>query len=139
MPLPDFRFGWGRVNALRSVEMLEDNTYLSASINQGAQNSHAINIPAGTREARIMVYWADPPAIANSQTALINDLNMTVEDPMSTTYLPYLLDPTPNAAAVNSPAVPGVDSLNNMEQIVLTDPAAGIYSVDIDGYTNFSV
>ena len=48
--------------------------------------------------------------------------------------LPLVLDHTPNATTLNNPAVPGVDHLNNVEQVVVNNPSAGNYSVNISGF-----
>jgi len=131
---PDFQHGWGRINALRSVMTLEDNRYMSDTISQGSANTHTIAIPGGVLEARIMLYWLDWEGNPLSAKALVNDLNLTVEDPSSTISLPLVLDPTPNVAALTTPAAPGVDDLNNMEQVRLLNPAAGNYTVHVDGF-----
>jgi hypothetical protein len=131
---PDFRYGFGLVNALRAAVLLEDARYLNDNVSQGNSNVHTINIPSGAVEARFMVYWADPAASPGASPALVNDLDMEVTDPSSNTILPYVLDPTPNPANLNAPATNGVDRLNNMEQVVITNPAAGNYDIEITGF-----
>jgi len=44
---PDFIFGWGKVNGLKAVKLLEDNRYLNGTIAQGGTNNHTIAVPAG--------------------------------------------------------------------------------------------
>lgn len=131
---PDYSFGWGMVNGYRAVQLLEENRFLSDDISQGGSNNHTINVPAGTVEARFMVYWNDPAASTGANPALVNDLDLVVTDPSSGTHLPYILDPTPNAGTLNLPATHGADHLNNVEQVVLTTPAAGNYTINISGF-----
>ncbi len=131
---PDFTYGWGRINAIRALQVLENNRYLTDSVTQGNTKTHTIAVPAGTRELRVMVYWADVGASPAAAPALVNNINMHVTDPSAVSWNPWILDKTPNAAALNSPAVRGVDSLNNMEQVTLANPAAGNYTVNINGY-----
>ncbi len=133
-PGPDFIYGWGRVNALRAVRTLEDNRYLTDSITQGVINTHNITVPAGVTEMRVMVYWSDVGGSPASAVSLVNNLNMTVTDPSSTAWNPWILDPTPLVASLSAPATRGVDSLNNMEQVTLDNPAAGTYTVSINGH-----
>ena len=130
---PDFRYGWGRVHALRALDILENNQYSSDSITQGQSKSASVVVPSGVKEVRIMVYWNDYEAAANASIALVNDIDMTVTDG-STTFEPWLLDHTPNTTALNTPAGNGADHLNNMEQVAIVDPAAGTYTVNIDGF-----
>ncbi|MBL7923757.1 MAG: S8 family serine peptidase [Bacteroidia bacterium] len=131
---PDFTYGWGRVNALRALQTLEQNRYLSDSVTQGNTKTHTIAVPANTRQIRVMVYWADVGGSPAAAPALVNNLNMTLRDPSLTVWNPWILNPAPTVAALTSPAVRGVDSLNNIEQVTLDNPAAGTYTVSINGY-----
>ena len=131
---PDFIFGWGIVNGHRAGLLLEDDRYLSDDISQGNTNTHTINVPAGTAQVRFMVYWHDVPATAGASPALVNDLDLVVTDPGAGTHLPYLLDHSPNATALNTPAGNGADHLNNMEQVLINAPTAGDYDIDITGF-----
>src|SRR5690606_15947874 len=72
-------------------------------------------------------------ALANASQALVNNIDMTLTTPSNSTVLPWVLDPTPTVAALNSPATHGVDNLNNMEQVTIDAPAAGNYTVNISG------
>jgi len=132
---PDFIFGWGKVNAVLSVNLLEENRYFSGTIGQAGNNTHNITIPAGVQRARIMVYWADPEASTSSTFALVNNLDCEVIDPSSGVHMPWILDHTPNASTLGLPATTGVDSINNMEQIAIDNPAAGTYTLNIAGTT----
>ncbi len=130
---PDFQFGWGQVNALRALRAVEEGRYASAEVDQGGQYDFVLNIPAGLSQVKLMIYWPDPPAMPNASTALINDLDLLVTGPDASTHMPYVLDPTPNAANLSQPAVPGEDHLNNMEQVALLNPVAGNWTLSISG------
>lgn len=131
---PDFTYGWGRINAMRALQVLENNRYLTDSVTQGNTKTHTITVPAGTRELRVMVYWADVGGSPAAAPALVNNINMSVTDPSAVSWNPWILDKTPNAVNLNTPAVRGIDSLNNVEQVTLANPAAGNYTVNINGY-----
>ncbi len=133
-PGPDFKFGFGRVNALKAFRTIEEKRFDTASIDQGAQNIHTINVPAGTEEIKIMVAWTDPEAPQFSNWTLINDLNMTLEDPSGEIWLPWKLSHYPDADSLNKAAVRGIDNRNNVEQITIKNPLAGAYSITIDGF-----
>ena len=132
---PDFSYGWGRVHGLRALELLEDQRYLKDTIGQGGLNTHTITVPANVAELRVMTYWMEPPASVTAAKALINDIDMTVTDPSTTIHQPYVLNHLPNATTLGNPAVPGKDSMNNVEQVAIMNPAAGTYTVNISGYT----
>ena len=132
---PDFKFGWGHVNALRAATTIEDQRWLKATAQQGETNTHTIEIPAGVIEARMMTYWPDPPASEQTTKALINDINTTATDPSGMAHLPWVLDPTPNPVNLDAPATKGIDNLNNMEQVAIANPAAGTYTLNVSGET----
>ena len=131
---PDFKFGWGIVNGLRAGMLIEDGHHLTSAVSQGNSNTHSISVPAGTQQVRFMLYWLDPAASNGASTALINDLDLVVTDPGTSNYLPWILDPTPNATTLDLPATNGADHLNNMEQVVINNPAAGTYTIDVSGF-----
>ena len=134
-PGPDFKNGWGEVNAFRALSILEENSYFSNSISQGIINTHDINVPIGVKEMNIMVYWHDKEASANASTALVNDINISLNDGSGTSYLPWVLDPTPNPSSLDQSATNGIDNLNNMEQITIENPNPGTYTLVADGFS----
>ena len=131
---PDFKFGWGIVNALRAGILIEDGRHLTDNVSQGGSNTHTINVPAGTAQVKFMLYWNDPAAVAGASTALVNDLDLLVTDPSSNVLEPWILDSTPDPTALDTPATTGADHLNNMEQVLINAPAAGDYDIDISGF-----
>jgi hypothetical protein len=131
---PDFRYGWGMVNGLRAAMLIEDGRYLDATVSQGTDNNHSITVPANTSQVRFMVYWHDTPAAPGASPALVNDLDLVVTDPVSATYRPWILNSTPNAGLLNLSAGTGIDRLNNVEQVLINNPAAGTYNINIEGF-----
>lgn len=131
---PDFSFGWGMVNGLRAAMLIEDGRYLDATVTQGANNNHSITVPANTTQVRFMVYWSDAAAASGASPALVNDLDLVVTDPGSTTHQPWVLNTTANSALLNLPAGTGIDRLNNVEQVSIDNPAAGTYNINVAGF-----
>ncbi|MDC0257581.1 S8 family peptidase [Crocinitomicaceae bacterium] len=132
---PDFIYGWGKINGLKAVQLLEDGRYTSGSISQGGNDQVSISVPAGVEQVKVMVYWADKEASTTAATALVNDLDALLTDPNLATYQPWLLDHSPNATTLALPATVGADHLNNVEQIAIDNPMAGTYTLDIAGTT----
>lgn len=132
-PGPDFRFGWGRINALRAVQVLEENRYDSATIETGQTFVHNFEVPENTAQLRVMVYWTDYQASVNSNWALVNNLDITVTDPDNNVWLPWVLNHFPHPDSLNKTAIRGTDDRNNMEQVTLDMPAAGAYSLSVEG------
>ncbi|MCD4697132.1 MAG: T9SS type A sorting domain-containing protein, partial [Bacteroidales bacterium] len=131
---PDFKFGWGRINNLKAVVLLEDNRFLTDDIDESETNTHTFTVPSGTRQVKVMVYWTDKEASIGTTKALVNDLDIYVEDPSSNTHMPWLLSHYPNPDSLNKPAVKGIDHRNNVEQVSIDDPVAGSYTLTVDGF-----
>ncbi|MEW6470504.1 MAG: S8 family serine peptidase [Bacteroidota bacterium] len=132
-PGPDYRFGYGRINALKGVKYIEQNRFMFGSVSQGNTNNHTITVPSGTSQVKIMVYWHDYQAAVNASVALVNNLNMQVIDPTSATFNPWILDYTPNPTNLNANAVRGINIRDNHEQVTIDNPVAGTYTITING------
>jgi len=132
-PGPDFKYGWGRINALRAVKLIEEARFDSATLDQGDGNIHSFDVPEGVAQLRVMVYWTDYQASVNSNWALVNNLDITVTDPATTSWNPWKLNHYPDSDSLNLPATRGVDERNNMEQVTLDYPAAGTYTLNVQG------
>ncbi len=132
-PGPDFKHGWGRVNAFRAVKVLEENRFIREVIDQGDTQNHALAIPPNVQALRVMLYWTDFEGAVNSNSLLVNDLGLKLTSPTGDTHLPLVLDGSPDPISLDSPALPGIDTLNNVEQVVIENPLAGNYSIEVAG------
>jgi hypothetical protein len=127
-PGPDYKFGFGRIDALSAVRVLEQNRYDLNNVSTGQLKDVTITIPANTARLRVMLTWNDPAAAANVSMALVNDLDLRVLTGAST-FLPWILNP-------NSPgnnATQGVDNYSNIEQVTVMNPPAGTYTLRVIG------
>ena len=129
----DFKFGYGRLNVRRAVIAMEQGRYIQGSVSNAGTNTHTITVPSGTAQLRVLICWTDREASGSFSPVLVNNLNLTVTDPASVTYNPWVLNTTP--ALVASSATRGVDNLNNNEQVTIDNPAAGTYSVKVNGFS----
>ncbi len=127
---PDFNYGFGSMNLLRSIQMTEDSTYFNATITPAAINIHSITVPANTAQLKVLLYWQDPPAAMLATKTLVNDIDLEVISPGGS-LLPLTLDTLP--ASVNNIALNRADHINNIEQVVINNPAAGSYSLKVTG------
>ena len=82
-----------------------------------------------------MLYWMDYEGSTAASMALVNDLDLTMSDPTSTVFEPWVLDPTPTVAALDAVATPGQDHLNNVEQITIDNQILGEYIVNIASFS----
>jgi hypothetical protein len=130
---PDYIYGWGRINILKAYNLMKDKRYLSGTIENGATKTHSFTVPADVKELKVMVYWSDPAATAGVAKALVNDLDITVTDASSKTAEPWLLSFAASATELSKAATRGKDKRNNMEQVSIENPAAGTYTLTING------
>lgn len=130
---PDYKYGYGALNLSRSVQMIDNGNYFTGTSTQGANNTQTINVPLNTAQLKIVLYWHDPAASLISSKTLVNDLDLEVVDPSNNVVYPYLLD-TANANLGNA-GTTGADHLNNLEQIVIVNPASGTYTIRVKGTT----
>lgn len=128
-PGPDYTFGFGMLNARKAVEAMEGNRYFISST---TPSTNSIVVPAGVRRLKVMLYWADPAAAPNAASTLVNDLDLTVTAPGPVTHLPLILNAAP--ANVNADAIPGADHINNIEQVVIDNPVAGSYDLNVNAF-----
>jgi len=128
---PDYTYGFGWMNLLRSVTMLNNNQYIISTVNHAGSNNHSIlSVPVGTAQLKVMLYWNDPAAAVYASQTLVNDLDLEITSPSQ--VLPWKLDTLP--ANVNNPATTAADHINNIEQITINNPS-GNYTVTVKGTT----
>ena len=129
-PGPDYTYGFGMLNARKAVEAMEANQYFSNSTITSQNDPYNIVIPAGVRRLKILLTWADHPAAANASVTLVNDLDLTVTEPSILVHLPLVLNPL-NVTGI---ATEAADHVNNIEQVVIDNPAAGTYNINVNGF-----
>jgi hypothetical protein len=128
---PDFSYGFGWLDLKRAAITIENNRYFNSTIANGIENTHSITIPANAAQLKVMLYWNDPPASLLSSQTLVNDLDLTVQTPIAATVFPKILDTIP--PHITNVSTEGPDHINNIEQVVINDPAAGMYSIKVNG------
>ena len=131
---PDYIYGWGRINVRNAYNVIKEKRYASGTIDNAATKTHQLTVPANVKELKVMIYWADPAAATGVSKALINDLDITLTDPSNKTFEPWLLSFAASAAELSKAATNGKDRRNNMEQVSIENPAAGNYTVNVNGF-----
>lgn len=125
---PDFRFGFGLLNAPRAIEVLEAKNFITETIESSSKNRHELIIEENTEAISIMLYWHDLPQLDRNQSkVLVHDLDLRVIDENGQAFYPWVLNPKDPA----SPAKKGVDTLNNMEQVTIMLPKPGKYTLEV--------
>lgn len=131
---PDYDFGWGRPNAARALETLQNQQYFTGSVLDKANRTHTIFVPSGLAELRVMLYWTDAEGSPVAAKALVNDLDLTLATPSGNIHRPWKLSTVAHIDSITKPAYRGIDRINNVEQVSIDAPAAGTYQVKVDGH-----
>jgi len=132
---PDFYSGYGNVNTYNAVKDILSANFFSDSVQQNETKDFYINVPLNAKNLKLTLVWNDAPAQTNAFTALVNDLDLQLEQTNNNTiWLPWVLNSLPTADALNQLPVRKRDSLNVVEQITVDDPQPGNYVIHVKGF-----
>ncbi|MFT4153555.1 S8 family peptidase [Parafilimonas sp.] len=132
-PGPDFYSGFGNINVKNAVADALTNNFFSDEVKQDETKSFTIHVPSGIYNLKITLVWNDAANTANALKALVNDLDLSLENSDGQPiYQPWVLNT--DAGALLNNAARGRDSLNNVEQITVSTPDAGDYIIRVKGY-----
>ena len=132
-PGPDYTYGWGLINVTAAADVIRaDNnpvrTIFEEQVSQNGVNQHNVNVAPGTTELRATIVWTDEPGAVAAAVELVNDLDLNVTN-ATVIFSPWTLNPANPA----NPATTGIDSTNNVEQVVINNPASGVYAIFVNG------
>ena len=142
-PGPDYRNGWGLLDAERAGRAIlnADQNYLidERTLAQGETYSLTV-VASGRGPLTSTICWTDPAAAASASSLnnrtpkLVNDLDLRISDGQTTT-LPWILDPDNPA----NPATRGDNIRDNVEQVLIQNPVPGqSYTLTITHKGNLS-
>ncbi|MBK8913271.1 MAG: S8 family serine peptidase [Phycisphaerales bacterium] len=128
-PGPDYRFGYGSVRLTPALAVLRERRLHQGEVGSGQVWSTTI-ASIGGAPLSVTLAWDDPPGTPNVSPALVNRLDLLITGPGGSTHHPWTLNP----AAPAAPAVRNVpDTRNNLKQVRIDVPAAGLYNVTVTG------
>jgi len=136
---PDYRMGYGLLDAAAAIALIEDNAQLPADsskifvahLGPGQRlEFESIEPLAADEGASFTLSWIDAPAEAtpgqSSAAALVVDLDLSVHDDSGATIgWPYALDPTRPAAAATADAPNRVDNVERVDLVTGDGRVAG--------------
>ena len=132
---PDYRHGWGLLNASGAAGLIAADSVLrirEETLANGASDPYVIQHPGG--DLKITIAWTDPPGtpvapvVDAPDPMLVNDLDLRVQHLATMDeHLPWVLDP---ANPVNA-ATRGDNVVDNVEQVFVAAAPAGVYTVTV--------
>jgi len=124
--------GWGRVLLDEALHfsgetrtMFVADVWNGQGLSTGQSTDYTITVTDSAEKLKVTLVWTDPPAAAGSGSPSINNLDLVVIDPSSTTYLGNVFS--------GGVSVPGgsADTLNNVEQVHVASPALGTWTLRV--------
>jgi hypothetical protein len=130
-PGPDFESGFGNLNAWEAIKHVQQGSYAAGEVQAGQILAIPLDISTPVQSLQITLAWNDPPAIAQSDKALVHDLDLRIVSPSGIEYYPWVLNTYPHPDSLQMPATTGTDSLNNLEQVQVILPETGLWEIQI--------
>ena len=143
---PDFREGWGLMNARKAADAIYNNgtesLIIETNINEYTTEFIPVQIADGA-EVTVMIAWTDPenPNVGQGENltpSLMNDLDVRLIGPDGT-YMPWMMDPQIFGTEFGNAAIKGDNFRDNVERINATITQGGVYEVIVshkDGILN---
>jgi len=151
-PGPDYSYGYGLINVQAAVDLLRDGRKGHVVQAEGFSGSgscamdqarpcdfdadghadddtYTVNLPPGLNKYRVTLVYDDLPGagglLARGAPALRNDLDLFLIAPDGSIQQPWIL----NSARPFAAATRGVDNLNPVEVVDITNPAGGQWQI----------
>ncbi len=133
---PDSMYGWGRVNLDTALYLSGNGVKLIVNDNRtgvltGEVYEYLLTVPAGATGLKIGVNWTDYPGNPAAARTLVNDLDLDAYNPSAVRYRGNRFNAAvprqTNTAATDN------DSIDVLEGIRVTAPAAGTWRITVTG------
>ena len=135
---PDYKFGWGLLNAKSAANLITENESIDGLITENTLSNGETNIVRvysdGAEDLNVTISWTDipgtPPTYLNqiNDPVLVHNLNVKVIKD-DTTFYPWTLD---RLNPANAATKTGPDTVNNLEKVTIQNPESGYYTIQID-------
>lgn len=139
---PDALFGWGLADAKAGAELLVQKSnnkiiFENKSLQNGSTNSIFVETD-GKQPLKVSISWIDSSfknipktneeAYNNRTSVLVNDLDLRITNiETGEIFFPWKLDINNPLA----PAIKGDNLVDNVEQVLIDNPTAGTYKIEV--------
>jgi serine protease AprX len=134
-PGPDYRFGWGVIDAQKAVQVIDadvlnDNIIRELTLTQGQTFTFQVDATIDEEHPmRVTICWTDPAgAVVTSSTttlkSLVNDLDLRVQ-------VPGFLFPSTPWKLASQEITRGDNNRDNVEVVDITDTAQGMFTISV--------
>jgi hypothetical protein len=133
-PGPDYKFGWGLINAEKAVQVISSKGTSSVldelTLDQDQVYTRTLKV-TGTKPLNVTVVWNDPSGNVNTGTiddttpVLVNDIDVRLTKDAEV-YYPWVLNPS----FIQGPAIQEDNAVDNVEYVSVPE-ASGEYTLTI--------
>ncbi|MCB1054505.1 MAG: S8 family serine peptidase [Acidobacteria bacterium] len=125
--IPNFDEGWGRIQVTAAIHPAASTKYFDQeTLFDGTGQSWSLDVePAPGMPLKVSLAWTDAPGALGANPALVNDLDLTVENG-GNTYLGNHFSLGASTTGGSS------DTLNNLENVFVTAPVSGPTTITVD-------
>lgn len=132
---PDYKFGWGLLNAAKAAQVIssEGTTSYIREVTLQNNKTYSFSFYAdGSTPIKATICWTDSagmpvaPQLNPTDLMLVNDLDVRITK-NDTIYYPFVLNPSSPASA----ATKGDNFRDNVEQVYIDSATEGIYTMTI--------
>jgi hypothetical protein len=117
------------------LQSIFEERYFMNAVSDGEARVFSLDVPNDVSRLKISLVWNDPAAQAGIDRALINDLDLELsEDASGIIHQPWVLSHFPHVDSLRQVARAKADHVNNVEQISVTNPAAGRFTIIVNGF-----
>jgi outer membrane protein assembly factor BamB len=131
--LPNNAEGYGRVDLEHSLfpgSGWNDNPArrllvhdVTPGLVTGGSDAYTFDVSGDANPLIVTLVWTDPPALSGAGSKLVNNLDLEVKSPSAAQYLPNRR----NTQGTST------DTVNTVEQVIVTSPASGAWSIRVLG------
>jgi len=130
-PGPDNQYGYGSVRVVNAIDHIRSGNFAELEIGQDGMVEMLVYLQEAD-DVKVTIAWDDIPATPLVIPSLVNDIDLKVIDPNGSIHYPWTLDPAnPGDPAVRT----NEDHLNNIEQVQIDGASAGVYRIQVTGYS----
>ncbi len=145
--------GWGRITLDNALYFSGDSRKLivydcrngdGITTNMVREYSFSVNSSKSGEPLKVTLVWSDPPAVEGSAVQLVDDLDLELVAPDGTVYKGNQWnDQVSGDQKESQPNPSSKDYINNVEQVYIKTPQAGVYTLrvigaNVPGFRNFN-
>lgn len=123
-PVPNMDEGWGRIDLTRLIGSDRGFEFVDQSVllAHGQVQEHRLLVGDSRFPLKVTLTYTDVPALPAAALALVNNLDLEVEDPFGTVYRGNAFD-----QGQSIPHALASDDINNVEGVLILEPVPGEY------------